>query len=479
MSSHREAPEISRDPVADSADLYAFVSPDSPSTVTIIANYVPLQQPAGGPNFYEFGDDVLYEVHIDNDGDARADITYQFRFNTVLTNTGANDLFLYNTGQIKHLSDKTWNRKQFYSVTRVDKNGSHLLAKDLACPPCNVGKNSIPDYAPLAAEAVHPLGSGGYVFAGQRADGFYVDLGSIFDLGDLRPFQADFLLKGSAVAGVNTLAGLNVHSIAVQVPIRDLTRDGSRPTLYSAPASTIGLWTTASRQKTLIYGNPATHAGPWMQISRLGNPLINEVIIPMGVKDYWNTQAPVGDAAFAGYYDHPSLAALLNVLYPGAFPNLAAYTGSPSNTRPDLDAVLLTGVPAGLIAGFQNNTGATKADMLRLNVAIEPTAPAKAAILGVVGGDNAGFPNGRRVFDDVVSIELKAVAGALLGDVVKSFKPDAAAGALYDVGGTASEPANPASLSAFGLTYRDSFPYLGDPWDGYDNPSTQNLPVAG
>jgi len=479
MSSHREAPEISRDPVADSADLYAFVSPDSPSTVTIIANYVPLQQPAGGPNFYEFGDDVLYEVHIDNDGDARADITYQFRFNTVLTNTGANDLFLYNTGQIKHLSDKTWNRKQFYSLTRVDKNGSHLLAKDLACPPCNVGKNSIPDYTPLAAEAVHPLGSGGYVFAGQRADGFYVDLGSIFDLGDLRPFQADFLLKGSAAAGVNTLAGLNVHSIAVQVPIRDLTRDGSRPTLYSAPAATIGLWTTASRQKTLIYGNPATHAGPWMQISRLGNPLINEVIIPMGVKDYWNTQAPVGDAAFAGYYDHPSLAALLNVLYPGAFPNLAAYTGSPSNTRPDLDAVLLTGVPAGLIAGFQNNTGATKADMLRLNVAIEPTAPAKAAILGVVGGDNAGFPNGRRVFDDVVSIELKAVAGALLGDVVKSFKPDAAAGALYDVGGTASEPANLASLSAFGLTYRDSFPYLGDPWDGYDNPSTQNLPVAG
>jgi hypothetical protein len=216
-----------------------------------------------------------------------------------------------------------------------------------------------------------------------------------------------------------------------------------------------------------------------MQISRLGNPLINEVVIPMGVKDYWNTQAPVGDAAFAGYYDHPSLAALLNVLYPGAFPNLAAYAGNSSNTRPDLDAVLLTGVPAGLIAGFQNNTGATKADMLRLNVAIEPTAPAKAAILGVVGGDNAGFPNGRRVFDDVVSIELKAVAGALLGDVVKSFKPDAAAGALYDVGGTASEPANLASLSAFGLSYRDSFPYLGNPWDGYDNPSAQSLPVAG
>src|SRR5271165_7028129 len=183
MSSHREAPEISKDPAADSSDLYAFVSPDRPSTVTIIANYVPLQQPAGGPNFYEFGDDVLYEIHIDNDGDARSDITYQFRFNTVLTDTGANDVFLYNTGQIKHLSDGTWNRKQFYSVTRVDYHGSHLLAKDLACPPCNVGKNSIPKYEPLTDEAVHVL-EASKVFAGQRADGFYIDLGSIFDLAD-------------------------------------------------------------------------------------------------------------------------------------------------------------------------------------------------------------------------------------------------------------------------------------------------------
>ena len=479
MSSHREAPEISRDPAADSADLYAFVSPDSPSTVTIIANYVPLQQPAGGPNFYEFGEDVLYEIHIDNDRDARADITYQFRFATTLTDTGAHDLFLYNTGQIKHLSDKTWNRKQFYSVTRTDKHGTHLLAKDLACPPCNVGKNSIPAYAPITAQAVHQLGSGSYVFAGQRADGFYVDLGSIFDLGDLRPFQPDFALKGSAVTGINTLAGLNVHPIAIQVPIRDLTSDNSRPTHYTASDSTIWIWTTASRQKTRIYGNPGANLGPWTQISRLGNPLINEVIIPMGMKDHWNTQAPVDDKAFSGYYDHPTLAALLNVLYPGVFANLAAYSSRSSNTRPDLDAVLLTGVPAGLFTGFQNNTGATKADMLRLNVAIKPTATAKASILGVVGGDNAGFPNGRRVFDDVVSIELKAVAGALLGDLVKSFKPDAAAGLLYDVGGTASEPANVASLAAFGLHYRDSFPYLGDPWDGYSNPSGQNMPVAG
>ncbi len=199
----------------------------------------------------------------------------------------------------------------------------------------------------------------------------------------------------------------------------------------------------------------------------------------MGMKDYWNTQLPHEDKEFAALYDHPTLAALLNVLYPGAFPNLAAYTANPMNLRPDLDAVLLTGVPAGLFAGFQNYTGPTKSDMLRLNTAIAPKAADKASILGVVGGDVAGFPNGRRVYDDVVSIELKAVAGALLGDVVKGFKADAAAGALYDVGGPTAETSTVASLGAFGLRYRDSFPYLADPWDGFGNPSKQNIPEAG
>jgi hypothetical protein len=476
MSSHREAPEISKDAVADSTDLYAFVSPNNPSTVTIIANYVPLEQPAGGPNFYEFGNDVLYEIHIDNDSDARADITYQFQFNTVLTDTGPNDIFLYNTGQITALSSKNWNRKQFYSVTRVDRYGVHVLGENLPCPPCNVGKNSIPSYAPLTAEAIQPLGSGGLVFAGQRADGFYVDLGSIFDLGDLRPFQPDFLLKGPATAGINTLAGLNVHSIAIQVPIADLTSSGDAPSSYTDKDAVIGVWTTASRQKSFIRGFEGIWAGPWMQVSRLGNPLINEVIIPMGQKDYWNQQSPAEDAQFATFYDHPALASLLNVLYPGAFTNLAAYSANASNTRPDLDAVLLTGVPAGLFAGFQNYTGPTKADMLRLNVAIPPTSPSAANILGVVGGDNAGYPNGRRVFDDVVSIELKAVAGALLGDVVK-YTPDAAAALLFDVGGT--EPTTVAGLASAGLSYPSSFPYLSDPWDGYDNPSMQNIPIAG
>jgi len=477
MSSHSEAPEISKDPVADSTDLYAFISPDTPNKVTLIANYIPRQQPAGGPNFFEFGDDVLYEIHIDNTGDGEADISYQFRFSTVLSDTGANDTFLYNTGQITSLKDSTWNRKQFYTVTRKDTHGSHVLGRELACPPCNVGKNSIPNYATLTDQAIHTVGSS-KVFAGQRADGFYVDLGSIFDLGDLRPFQPDFLLKGAAIAGVNSLAATNVHSIAVQVPISELTNDGSVPTTYTSANSTIGVWTTASRQKTKIYSLPQTNTGPWEQVSRLGNPLINEVIIPMGHKDRWNSTAPKNDAQFSAYYDHPGLAGLLNVLYPGAFPSLAAYSAVATNTRPDLDAVLLTGVPP-LFPGFQNYTGTTKADMLRLNVAIKPTATANASILGVVGGDNGGFPNGRRVFDDVVSIELKAVAGALLNAVVPSYKPDGAAGLLYDVGGPTAEPKSVSSLHAFGLTYRTSFPYLADPWDGYDNPATTRHAMAG
>src|SRR5690242_12394296 len=187
MSSHREAPEISKDPVADSSDLYAFVSPDDPDTVTIIANYVPLQLPAAGPNVFEFGDDVLYEIHIDSNGDGRPDLTYQFRFRTELRN---DKTFRYHTGPIESLDSENWNRRQFYSVTKVDEHGkSSVLAAKLPCPPCNVGPPSIADYEGLAAAAVQELTSGEKVFAGQRADAFFVDLGAVFDLGTLRPLQ--------------------------------------------------------------------------------------------------------------------------------------------------------------------------------------------------------------------------------------------------------------------------------------------------
>jgi hypothetical protein len=470
MSSHREAPEISKDPVADSADLYAFVSPDAPSTVTLIANYVPLQLPAGGPNFYEFGDDVLYEIHIDNDNDGDSDITYQFRFTSELTDPQS---FLYNTGQITSLASATWNRRQFYSVTRVDRYGAHQLATNIPCPPCNIGPRSIPSYGPLAQQATTKLPSGEVVFAGQRADGFYVDLGSLFDLGDLRPFEQLHLIPTPAASGVNGTAGLNVHSIAVQVPISSLTHQGRTPSQVMDPFATIGVWTTASRQRVRVadgWGGDSARIGPWTQVSRLGNPLFNEVIVPIGMKDRWNSLPPAADEEFLSYVQHPELAGLLPVLYPGVFPNLQALTAA----RADLAAILLTGIPAGVVPGFQNYTGATNADMLRLNVAVPPTT-SNPSIFGLLGGDAAGYPNGRRVFDDVVTIELRAIAGITYPLVMPTYTPDGAAGAIYDVVDPSTTSLH--ALGAIGETYLSSFPYLGTPWDGFDNPAATPKPV--
>ncbi len=455
MSSHREAPEISKDPVADSTDLYAFVSPDQPDSVTIIANYVPLEEPAGGPNFYEFGDDVLYEIHIVNGTDVQHELTYQFRFQTQTVNPNS---FLYNTGQITSINSPNWNRPQFYTVTRVDYNGNStvLTSTPLACPPCNIGPRSTPNYQQLAGAAVHNLPGGGRVFAGQRAEGFYVDLGSIFDLADLRPFQNLHLIPTPAQPGVNGTQGYNVHSIAIQVPKTLLTKDGSNPTVPSNPNSVIGVYTTASRRKaSVLLGNGQdVETGPWVQVSRLGEPLINEVIIPLGKKDFWNAVDPQGDSQFANFYAHPELAVLLPILYPGVFPNLAAYTPA----RADLEAILLTGIPSGIITGFQNSTGSTQADFLRLNMAILPTA--NPNILGILGGDLAGFPNGRRVFDDIVAVELRAVAGVTIPLVDKSFTPDGAASVINDF----SPPSIPS-----GVSYLQQFPYLGVPFDGYDS----------
>ncbi|MGH2387432.1 MAG: DUF4331 domain-containing protein, partial [Chloroflexota bacterium] len=195
MSSHREAPEISKDPVADSTDLYAFVSPDQPGTVTLICNYIPLEAPDGGPNFYEFGDDVLYEIHIDNNGDNIAEITYQFLFQTQVRNPNT---FLYNTGPITALDSPNWNIRQTYTVNKVWHGRTAVLGVGLTCPPCNIGPRSTPNYTALAQAAVHKLKTGEKVFAGQRLEGFYIDLGAIFDLGDLRPFQNLHLIPSTA-----------------------------------------------------------------------------------------------------------------------------------------------------------------------------------------------------------------------------------------------------------------------------------------
>ncbi|HET6687694.1 MAG TPA: DUF4331 domain-containing protein [Jiangellaceae bacterium] len=454
MSSHREAPEISKDPVADSTDVYAFVSPDKPDTVTLISNYIPLQGPAGGPNFYEFGDDVLYEIHIDNDGDARPDITYQFRFTTKVRNPNT---FLYNTGPITTLDDADWNRRQFYSVTKaVEGREPKVLATRVPCPPCNIGPRSTPDFAGLAAAATVKLPSGERVYAGQRAEGFYVDLGSIFDLGALRPFQNLHLIPLSAAAGVNATANINVHTIAIQVPITDLTRGGTHPRDPADAKATIGVYASASRRRVLVREDDTdTGIGPHVQVSRLGNPLFNEVIVPMGQKDVWNACEPAGDKNFVPFVERPELAGLLPVLYPGVFPNLAAL----SAPRADLVAILLTGIPSGMIPGFQNFTGTKPADLLRLNTAISPAS--NPSVFGLLGGDLAGFPNGRRVFDDVVAIELRAIAGATYPLVDGSFTPDAAASAVDDGVGP----------DDVGMPYLDRFPYLGLPHGGFDVPA--------
>jgi hypothetical protein len=448
MSSHREAPAISKDPVADNTDTYAFVSPDDPSTVTIIANYLPLEAPFGGPNFFEFGDDVLYSIYIDQNGDGAPDVTYQFRFTTTVLNPNT---FLYNTGQITSISDSNWNRRQSYVVQRIAGGKTTTLGVNLLCPPCNIGPASTPNYATLASQAIHSLPGGRTVFAGQRLEGFYVDLGSIFDLGTLRPFQAAHIFPMANSPGLNATNVFGVHTIAIKVPKTDLTVGGINPTDPNARNSVVGIWAAASRQKSVVRESDGqtVESGGWVQVSRLGNPLFNEVIVPMGSKDKWNSLTPASDKNFLQYVQHPELASLLPALYPGVFPKLAGLTAA----RADLVAILLTGLPSGVVPNFQNYTGKSYLDVLRLNMAIPPTKTPNA--LGVVGGDLAGFPNGRRVFDDVVTIELRAIAGLTYPLVNPSYTPDSAASAIDD------------GLTQNNTKYLKNFPYLGTPVSGY------------
>ena len=472
MTSHREAPRISQDPVADNTDLYAFVSPDKPDTVTVIANYIPLEEPAGGPNFNQFGDDVLYEILIDNDGDGKEDVTYQFRFKN---NIGNPDTFLYNTGPISSLDDPNWNMRQFYSVTKVlgrRRSGNRaVLAKNLASPPVNIGPRSTPKYTALANSAIHDLNGAGTFFAGQRDEAFFVDLGSIFDLAALRPVQSLHLIPTPGASGVDTTKGFSVHSIAAQIPKSELTDASlSDPT---DPSSSIGIWATASRRRARILHNAEpeddddpllTEAGQFIQVSRLGEPLINEVIIPLGAKDFWNNQELYNDSQFLKYYTNPELQNLLPVLYPGVFPNLASLLtqSPPSRPRNDLVAILLTGIPNGVVPGFSGNfTGSTQADLLRLNLAISPAS--NPSRLGLLGGDVAGFPNGRRVADNVIDIELKAVAGAVYNLVNPSFTPDSNISAVSQ--GVDTNPVQPPNTDSFLST----FPYLPHPVPGYEH----------
>jgi hypothetical protein len=323
---------------------------------------------------------------------------------------------------------------------------------------------STPNYDALANQAVFSLAGNTKVFAGQRAEGFYVDLGAIFDLGDLRPFEQLHNQFGLAIPeltvpapGVNATKAVNVHTIALQVPKSAIVRSGK---------PTIGVWTTASRQKARIQDDQGNNnwAGPYAQVSRLGNPLFNEVLVPMERKDYWNSVPPYQDSEFVDGVAHPELANLLPILYPGVFPNLATLVSN-KTPRADLVAILLTGIPTGIVPAFTNFTGPVQADLLRLNTSIGPTT--NPNVLGLLGGDAAGFPNGRRVFDDVVTIEVRAIAGLTYGLVDSSFTADGAA-SLVDDGLTSSG----TDLTARGtVQYLSSFPYLGTPHSGFNIPA--------
>jgi hypothetical protein len=368
-SSHREAPMISEDPTADNTDLYAFRSPDKPNTLTIISNFIPAEDPAAGPNYYTFSPRARYNIHIDRTGDGRADIIYRFRFKTK-----PGQLFLGNT-------------EQRYTVERITPNGrSQIVARGLT-PPNNIGPRTLmgKDYRQLAQSRVANLRGGGQVFAGQRDDAFFADIGAIFDLLAIRKGTGD---QGG---GKDFFAGYAVHALALQIPISQL----------DTKSHVIGIWSSTERQMVRIHddGNAAMR---WMQVSRLGNPLVNEVIIPTTMKDMWNSRKPAGDKSFAKYYRTPILAKVMNQLYK---------LGVPETNRKDLVAVLLTGVNDPKL----NYTGPTLADMLRINLSIPVTPPSDFKRLGVLAGDLQGFPNGRRLGDDVVDIAERAVAGALVG----------------------------------------------------------------
>ena len=395
-SSHREAPLISEDPSADNTDLYAFRSPDKPNTVSIVSNWIPAEDPAAGPMYYTFSPSARYNIKIDRTGDAKADIVYSFRFGRT-----AGPAFLGNT-------------VQKYTVTRNGK----LFARGVT-PPNNIGPRSTPNYRKLAADRVVIKG-GTSIFAGQRDDAFYADIGQIFDLLGFRKSIGD---KGG---GKDFFAGYAVHAIALQIPISEL----------NAKNNTIGVWASTDRRNVTVAGK--VRRG-FTQVSRIANPLVNEVVVPTPFKDLWNRSQPVNDKQFAGPVLTPVLAKLMNQLYK---------VNAPETNRTDLVQVFGTGIP-GL-----NFTGPTVADLLRLNYSIPVTPNNKINRLGVIGGDNGGFPNGRRLGDDAIDIAEQVVAGFLKGNKVP-------------LGDGVDGPDVPAMAS---------FPYEADPASGADNSKGQQKP---
>ena len=392
-SSHREAPLVASDPQVDTTDVYAFVSPDRPDTVTLIGSWIPFEEPAGGPNFYPWADGVRYAFKIDNDADARADITYKWVFSSHYRNPNT---FLYNTGQVTALNDPDLNFIQTYDLIRTQGRSATTVVNNAPVVPSRVGDASMPNYASLFNEGIKGFDGGDSVtWAGQSDDAFFLDL-RVFDL-----------LYGANLSevGDDTLAGFNVNTLALQVPKSDLAQGGNAE---SNPI--IGIWSTTSRRSERIYRTSGgdRSRGHFVQVSRLGNPLVNEVVIPVGLKDYFNSSKPIQDPAALPLVQDPELPHLLNAVYGTEVPDSDPNTDGVQ--RADLISVFLTGVE-----GLNMPTNVTPGEMLRLNMSIAPCS-SECSRLGVLGGDLAGYPNGRRLSDDVIDEALRVVLGVLLPD---------------------------------------------------------------
>lgn len=492
-SSHREAPYTATDPAIDNTDTYAFVSPDDPNSVTLIANWLPFQEPAGGPNFFPWDPTARYEIHVDNDGDAKQDLTYRWTFRDVDTRgtaeRGATDgTFLYNDGPVGSFEDAALKFKQTYTLEEVvvADNGAETATPIVVngkVAPSNVGKASIPDYVKLRNEAITATTRGGKSYVGQADDPFYLDL-RIFDLlygGDL------------SEVGFDTLQEYNVNTVALQLPKNLLVAQGN-----ATANPVIGVWSTTSRQKTRVFASenatPTTgindssdttaDSGEYVQVSRLGNPLVNEAVVPANLKDFFNRSTPDTDAKFLAKVQDPEVPILVESIY--KIPNPNKLDNPAATKRNDLVAAFLTGFSEDVFAGRTFGglgSGVLNADLnsldlnavspnpapaeyLRLNVNVPPKKPGDPGFsrLGAVGGDLAGFPNGRRLQDDVVDIALQVLEGVLVrpdGDV-----KTAVAGLGDAVNG--NERFRPL-LS--------TFPYVADPHAGSD-PRKGATPVS-
>ena len=449
-SSHREAPKILTDPTADNTDVYAFTAKDAPGSLTVVANWIPFEEPAGGPYFGKLDPEARYYVKIDNTGDGREDVAYRWQFRQRFRNP---ESFLYAAPTVTSVDDRDINFVQSYDLYKETyRKGHHKRTKRIASnvpvAPDNVGPKTIPDYAPVSNGAIASVRGGGKTFVGPADDPFFLDLNTIFDGINIdKPGRPNIGL-GNQGGGKDDISGYNTHSFVLQVPESEVTRNGRSVAAADASNAVVGVWSTTERKqlKVLRHKGKKHVKASWVQVSRLGNPLINEVIVPIGAKDKFNRTGPAQDAPnFGAFAVNPEPARLLNALFG---------LGIKETDRTDIVQALLTGVP-GLT---QIGSDPVPADTLKLNLGVAPSATENR--FGVLGNDLAGFPNGRRLADDVTDIELRVIAGALL--------PDDQGGKQIPLGDGVDRNDQPFSTA---------FPYVAPPTDGFTGLSKRTEPA--